>query len=427
MKVLNKKEREIIEWLIKSRKDSSITLADFLQNYFFTKSKNRYLIIQAQEKYAMYYLSVETYNNKEQKNDAVASLIELMALLNYLNDQGFITIYREGHQQKEQMFYIGDIFEKPHISDNKIILNSEGLYSAKPEKIQNNDNEVIYKGIELKNGNYDLIYQNLIGDIYISDSIETLLNSKIKRPLFLFYTLLILIVFIIGIPMIYAGFKLQNIDDQIRIIKQKQYTDNSQGQSISYGIDISRWNGNLLDNSPLPKKIKFVICKATQGVNEVDPMFKHNWVKLKDLGLRRGAYHSFISGDDAVAQAEHFWSVINDLNASDITPIVDIEKENIKNENELDTINFQVDLLTFLKTLETLSHRKPMIYASVAFANEHITHRKFSNYPLWVAEYTTHDRPRVPSVWKQKGYKIWQKSDKYDINSTNNDFDILFE
>ena len=47
----------------------------------------------------------------------------------------------------------------------------------------------------------------------------------------------------------------------------------------------------------------------------------------------------------------------------------------------------------------------------------------FSNYELWLAEYTNRDQPTVPDVWKSKGYLIWQKSESYTVYSDKSDLD----
>ena len=79
--------------------------------------------------------------------------------------------------------------------------------------------------------------------------------------------------------------------------------------------------------------------------------------------------------------------------------------------------------LTFLEVLEKTTGRKPILYTDYAFAQQYITESKFAEYDLWLAEYSGATQPRIPTVWKDKGYKIWQKSDAYSIYSETTDFD----
>jgi len=45
---------------------------------------------------------------------------------------------------------------------------------------------------------------------------------------------------------------------------------------------------------------------------------------------------------------------------------------------------------------------------------------------LWLAQYTKKSKPTLPKTWQEKGYKIWQKSDNYFIDSRNTDFDLFY-
>ena len=447
MKMLNDREKEIVKWLIANNQNGSISLEYFLEKFFFLNDNNSCLVIQAKENYAMYFLKTEIFNQNDKKNRSIALLIEAMSLLNYLNYQGYITVFREEHNVQRDMYYFGTLFLNPYRKDNKIILNPDGLHSIEPRTIQDKDNEIVYKGIEFKNDNYNLIFQYSIGNIYISESIEKLIapstesrEINLKEILFHAGTLLISLIILLFTLFIFLKqddlkkelFKIEKntvlihenqkeiVEKQITLQKTKTVHKN---QTLHYGIDISRWNGKVL-NLSFNKKIEFVICKATEGLHMVDPMFKHNWKKIKKKNLTRGAYHFFLPQKDALEQAEHFWKTISDLKTDDIAPILDVERGIKKMSTKLERIDFQVELLLCLKHLEKLSNRVPIIYCDLSFANDYLTHKNFAHYPLWIAEYTSRDKAKVPKTWKNKGYLMWQKSDKYDIHSTHEDFDV---
>ena len=69
-----------------------------------------------------------------------------------------------------------------------------------------------------------------------------------------------------------------------------------QGYDI-HGIDVSHYQGNIdwellrnratIDECP----IQFVMIKATEGSNIVDPKFAHNFAKAHEFGFTCGAYH----------------------------------------------------------------------------------------------------------------------------------------
>ncbi|HCX21015.1 MAG: hypothetical protein CMB80_11925 [Flammeovirgaceae bacterium] len=188
-----------------------------------------------------------------------------------------------------------------------------------------------------------------------------------------------------------------------------------------YGIDISHYQGTLAERLNRKDSLHFIICKATQGDTYIDPDFRSNWREIKENGLIRGTYHFYMFTDDPIKQADHFLSALVDLENSDIAPVVDVEEGGLSTTPDKSTM--QKDLKAFLVKLETQLRRKPIIYCDPSFANTYLNDPSFSNYELWLAEYTNRDQPTVPDVWKSKGYLIWQKSESYTVYSDKSDLD----
>lgn len=190
-----------------------------------------------------------------------------------------------------------------------------------------------------------------------------------------------------------------------------------------YGVDVSHWNGNFVKDIDKLDSLTFGICKATEGTTYVDPDFSNNWNALEQKGLVRGAYHFYVSSEDPIQQAKHFYQVLGKTNDSlQMTFIVDIESGSISAGKTKNTI--QQELLTCLKHIESLTKKTPMIYTSYYFANEYLVDSIFANYPLWLAEYSNGKAAKIPETWEEKGYTIWQKSDHHDINSHAVDYDV---
>ncbi|PCI98261.1 MAG: hypothetical protein COB15_06345 [Flavobacteriales bacterium] len=188
------------------------------------------------------------------------------------------------------------------------------------------------------------------------------------------------------------------------------------------GMDISHWQGDIMAAYKASNDLSFVICKATGGDYFVDPDFRNNWNEIKEKGLIRGAYHFYLCAFDPITQAEHFCTTISDIDAKDIAPILDIEQGSMS--KDVSGEQMAEDILVFLKEVEKKTNRKPILYTDYAFAQEYLKSYEFANYDLWLAEYTTDgDTPMVPDVWKEKGYKIWQKSASYHIDTKTVDLD----
>lgn len=187
------------------------------------------------------------------------------------------------------------------------------------------------------------------------------------------------------------------------------------------GIDISKFQGTV-DWSTLNKKIIFIFCKATEGRTLIDTEFSFNWMNIKKYGRIRGAYHFYITTDDPVTQANFFWNTVGTYSENDLPLVLDIERASLRGTTN--KTNLQNDLLIFLKTLENLSGKMPIIYSNTNFANEYLNNSALAVYPLWVAEYTSRDAPSVPTAWASHGWQFWQKADTYDLNSINGEVDF---
>ncbi len=192
-----------------------------------------------------------------------------------------------------------------------------------------------------------------------------------------------------------------------------------------YGIDVSHWNGSILQDIGKDDSLSFAICKATQGVNFVDPDFRMNWSLIGEKNWIRGAYHFYEFGVDPLFQARHFWETIEDLGRTDIAPILDVEQMSLPGNETVPLAKLQVDLLLFLDALELHFDRTPIIYADLDFANTYLSNPLFAHYDLWLGEYSKAIEPQIPKTWVNKGYKIWQKTAHYNIQSNYVDFDVF--
>jgi len=142
----------------------------------------------------------------------------------------------------------------------------------------------------------------------------------------------------------------------------------------------------------------FVFLKASEGVDDPDPMFGEHWQRAGEAGLLRGAYHFFVTEDDPDEQAKLFLSTI-DLKPGDLAPVVDIELLGHGTEGDV-----QVRLQRFLDLVEQEVGIPPILYTSPKFWDTHF-HQSFSRYPLWIAEYDV-DEPTIPEGWH--GWSLWQ-------------------
>ncbi|MEV0201753.1 GH25 family lysozyme [Nonomuraea sp. NPDC050691] len=162
--------------------------------------------------------------------------------------------------------------------------------------------------------------------------------------------------------------------------------------SLSYGLDISHheapydWNAS---------SAQFGIIKATEGTSFRDSAFAEHWQALAKKGIVRGAYHFGHPGNDPVAEADHFLSVVNSqpAKAGDLL-VLDLETTDGRSVAEVNA--WAKAWLSYVKAKTGVT---PMFYSGWNFADTY--GKGLAAYPLWVAHYS---KPKgtvtPPADWK---------------------------
>lgn len=195
-------------------------------------------------------------------------------------------------------------------------------------------------------------------------------------------------------------------------------------EGFVYGIDISKYQGDEIDF--LNRKqdtLTFVICKATQGLTISDPDFSNNWKTITAKGFIRGAYHFYQCADDPVKQAQFFVSAVDSFASGAFAPIIDVEEASITSGCSASQV--PGNLLKFLKQVQQLTGRQPIIYTDNNTGSTYLTNAAFASYPLFIADYNKTNSPLLPGAWKSKTWHLWQKSQSYKLASTQDDFDVF--
>ena len=176
-----------------------------------------------------------------------------------------------------------------------------------------------------------------------------------------------------------------------------------------HGIDVSRYQQmidwqSVKDMEVNNVRIGFVFIKATEGNISIDPFFKRNWKKARDVELPRGAYHFFIATKSGKAQAQNFINRV-ELKPGDLPPVLDVEQTYGVEGSKL-----RERVKDWLNTVETHYGIKPIVYTNVDFYKLYMKD-EFDHYPLWVAHYLQKERPRIHRDWH-----FWQYSELGRVN-----------
>lgn len=186
------------------------------------------------------------------------------------------------------------------------------------------------------------------------------------------------------------------------------------GYSV-YGIDVSRWQGEIDWRAVQHDEIKFAFIKASQGVNKVDTFFKSNWKQAGELKVYKGAYHYYEPNRPAKEQAANFIRQV-ELEIGDMPPVLDLEEPITIPLGE-----FQHNVQIWLDEVEKHYQVRPIIYASPSYYRSYLM-EAFYNYPVWIAQYRKYPNPQLPKEGEQ--WLFWQFTNEGKVNGINGDVDL---
>ena len=176
-----------------------------------------------------------------------------------------------------------------------------------------------------------------------------------------------------------------------------------------HGIDVSKYQSIIAWEEVKAMQVSnihlaFAFIKATEGIDNTDPLFHRNWRKAKANSITRGAYHFFIASKDGKMQAENFIKRV-DLDAGDLPPVLDVEQRNGCSIEQI-----KKEVRKWLETVENYYGVVPIIYTNVDFYNSCLG-TEFDKYPLWVAHYYQQQQPSIKRDWL-----FWQHNDQGNVN-----------
>ena len=165
-------------------------------------------------------------------------------------------------------------------------------------------------------------------------------------------------------------------------------------------VDLSHHNGAVDLAAAGRDGILGVIHKATQGLAYADPMYATNRAQARAQGLRWGAYH-FGTGDDPIAQAEHFLEVASpgtgDLLVLDLESNLDGPSMSLEEARE------------FVSHVQLTTGHWPGLYSG-QYVKELLGDQVdplLANCWFWLAQYGP--EAVVPSTWTS--WTLWQYTD----------------
>ena len=191
----------------------------------------------------------------------------------------------------------------------------------------------------------------------------------------------------------------------------------------TFGIDVSKWNGNIDWNAVKNSGVSYVIIRcgfrgSTQGALIEDAMFRRNIEGAQAAGIQVGVYFytQAVNEVEAVEEASMVLALVQKYRIS--YPIfIDTEASG----GRADRISKETRTAVCRAFCETIRNAgyTPGIYASKSWFNEKLNTSSLSSYKIWLAQYAT--KPTYTGR-----YDLWQYSDKGTISGINGKVDVNY-
>lgn len=171
------------------------------------------------------------------------------------------------------------------------------------------------------------------------------------------------------------------------------YQSNINFSSLCFHLDNTRQMYSSAKKSTIPRKVDFVIAKATEGKLISDSYYKRNKKGCRELNIPFGAYHFYSASTSATLQAKNFIDFAQ-LQRGDLAPILDIEPV-LGKLPECDSV------IKWLNIVERRYGVRPIIYTN---ENTYLTYfsskKVFKDYPYWIARYGNTEPSRMHIMWQ---------------------------
>jgi GH25 family lysozyme M1 (1,4-beta-N-acetylmuramidase) len=163
--------------------------------------------------------------------------------------------------------------------------------------------------------------------------------------------------------------------------------------STVYGIDVSRFQGTIDWTQVQASGVVYAWIQISRSLTDVDMQFDYNWSHAKTVGVLRGAYQRFHPGQDVLGQADLFLQKLGLFQAGDLPPMLDIE-----DSDGLTGTAIAAAVGQWLDHVQAAVGVKPIIYTGLGFWRDTVGGADYSQYPLWIANYSA-TCPPIPDPW----------------------------
>ncbi len=207
-----------------------------------------------------------------------------------------------------------------------------------------------------------------------------------------------------------------------QVIEGQEYTFDNDGALLTsgYGIDVSKWQGNI-DWNQVKTSASFAIIRAgfrgsSTGALAEDPKAGTNIKGAKAAGLKVGLYFYSIAMNEAQAVEEASLAVAIANNYGGVSLPIYIDMEDSK-QTSLSTAERDAIVMAFCRTVQSAGYSAG-VYANKNWMTNYLTPSSYpGNISIWIARYND-------TLGYDGRYDIWQYTSKGSVPGISGNVDM---
>jgi hypothetical protein len=184
MRKYSKTEQKFLKLIDKVSDGDLEFFSYYLQNEYFTSQRNTALFIIPPKQEALLFIKKDAFDDLALRKKELKHFLEIISLCEFLKQNRYIDIIPSNHVQKIPLHIMHKDFDdvKQTNQTSNITLNQNGLHLKTPDlsKIYDSQNNVVYEAVLLEKHTYNLLIDNFMGLLFVSEELKDFIKSDFK-------------------------------------------------------------------------------------------------------------------------------------------------------------------------------------------------------------------------------------------------------
>lgn len=258
MRKYNPREKEFLKLLNKISNQDMEKFTYFLHHQYFTDQQNLALFLFHERKEVLLFIKKNVFDDLQLRKIELRNFIEVLSLMGYLKQNRLVDLFHVSEDPSTTLNVWYSEFGNTRQSEpnSDLILNENGAHLKFPDvsKIYNANNEVVFEAVRLEKHTYQMINDNFLGLLFVSEELKEYVNNGFKSKEDLRYRRAQITTWIgLGLALIFGLFGIYNPFEK-KDIHEYEFNEKQFKEIIKNNTDIHDDVHKIMKSIELEKK-----------------------------------------------------------------------------------------------------------------------------------------------------------------------------